>query len=298
MVFEGLIDRDEALHFRGRLATSWEVYEEAFFYVHDSASIPGAGKADAIQIKELIKNAKRENVSQDSGLKASLDNIKEISVIPPREFSETRSKKAPKGDQEKTEVKIRVDAPARIKLTLAKVDQGLFKSLTQLLGSDYFSAFNGEQYLTTDAQVDKNELAAYAAELLPAVEHNPTLVFQLRPHVKFHDGHIFDANDVKFTYEAIMNPKSLSPRISDYEPVKAVEVMDPLTVRIIYKRLYSPAIGTWAMGILPEHLLNDNALKAEAQRLGKDPETFSIRQSGFNRQPVGCGPFMLAGMVT
>ena len=69
-----------------------------------------------------------------------------------------------------------------------------------------------------------------------------------------------------------MNPKNLSPRISDYEPVKAVEVTDPLTVRIIYKRLYSPAIGTWAMGILPEHLLNGEALKKEALGLGKNPE--------------------------
>jgi len=292
MVFEGLIDRDEELHFRGRLATSWEVYEEAFFYVHNSANIPGAGKADAVEIKKIIENAKRENATQDSGLKASLDNIKEISVIPPREFSETRSKKVPKGDRGKTEVKIRIEAPARIKLTLVKVDQDLFKNLTQLFGSNYFSAFNGEQYLTTDAQVDKGELAAYAEELLPAIEHNPILVFHLRPHVKFHDGHIFDANDVKFTYEAIMSPKSLSPRIADYEPVKAVEVIDPQTVRIVYKRLYSPAIGTWGMGILPEHLLNDKALKAEALRLGKDPETFSIRQSTFNRHPIGCGPFI------
>ena len=88
-----------------------------------------------------------------------------------------------------------------------------------------------------------------------------------------------------------MNPKNLSPRIADYEPVKAVEVVDPLTVRIVYKRLYSPAIGTWGMGILPEHLLNSRTLKKEALGLGKDPKTFSMRQSTFNRQPVGCGPF-------
>ncbi|MBW1828926.1 MAG: peptide ABC transporter substrate-binding protein, partial [Deltaproteobacteria bacterium] len=99
-------------------------------------------------------------------------------------------------------------------------------------------------------------------------------------------------NDVKFTYEAIMNPKNISPRLADYEPVKAVEVVDPLTVRIIYKRLYSPAIGTWAMGILPEHLLNDNVMKEESIRLGKDPEKFSVRQSTFNRHPIGCGPFV------
>ena len=40
MVFEGLIDRDEELRFRGRLTTSWKVYEEAFFYVNEGASVP------------------------------------------------------------------------------------------------------------------------------------------------------------------------------------------------------------------------------------------------------------------
>ena len=68
-----------------------------------------------------------------------------------------------------------------------------------------------------------------------------------------------------------MDPRNLSPRIPDYEPVKQVEVVDPLTVRIVYKRLYSPAIGTWAMGILPEHLLNDDALRKEALRRGAEP---------------------------
>jgi ABC-type transport system substrate-binding protein len=89
-----------------------------------------------------------------------------------------------------------------------------------------------------------------------------------------------------------MDPKNLSPRIADYEPVKGVEVVDPLTVRIVYKRLYSPALGTWGMGILPEHLLNDGALRAEARRAGKDPDKFSLRDSRLSRHPVGCGPFV------
>jgi ABC-type transport system substrate-binding protein len=45
------------------------------------------------------------------------------------------------------------------------------------------------------------------------------------------------------------------------------------------------------MGILPAHLLNEAALTIEAQRLGKNPDGFTLRQSGFNRHPIGCGPF-------
>ena len=289
-VFEGLIDRDEELRFRGRLATSWDVYEEASFYVNRSADIPGLKDPSAARIVEFIQKAKREPAALGREVKASLENIREIRIIFPRSFVEKRHITG--ADEEKTSIEIRVEAPARIKLILTRVDQDLFDNLMQLLGPNYFSGFDGAQYLHVDPAVDKEILETYAQELLPATEHNPVIVFQLRSDVRFHDNHVFDANDVKFTYEAIMDPKNLSPRAADYEPVKAVEVIDPMTVRIVYKRLYSPAIGTWAMGILPEHLLNHEAIKAEAIDLGKDPETFSIRRSRFNRHPVGCGPFV------
>jgi ABC-type transport system substrate-binding protein len=314
MVFEGLIDRDEDLRFRGRLATSWDIYEEAFFYVNEKAHIPVIGGANADEVVRLLKKTKGADLPIDPGLRASLDNIKETSVIPAKAYFVTRQERKTKGEKGKIEIKIKVKAPERIKLTLHKVDQDLFKNLSIILGDDYFSSFSAEDYLSIQqinnpqskiparqspslqamagGQNPKSLVVRYAKELLPTTEHNPIVVFHLRPHVKFHDGQVFDAHDVKFTYEAIMNPKNLSPRVPDYEPVKRVDVVDPLTVRIVYKRLYSPALGTWGMGILPEHLLNDKALKEEALRLGKDPDKFSVRQSGFNRHPIGCGPFV------
>ncbi len=291
-VFEGLIDRDEELRFRGRLARSWDIHEEAFFYVNEKANIPGVGKVGAKKVVELLKRAKAGDLPASDEVRASLDNIREISIIPAREFLVTRHEKKTETDQEDIEVRIRVMAPNRIKLVLSSVDQDVFQSLSSILGKDYFSSFNGGDYLHVDQELGEKKSAAYAREILPSTEHNPIVVFKLRPDVKFHDGHIFDANDVKFTFEAIMNPKNLSPRVADYEPVKEVQAVDPLTVRIVYKRLYSPALGTWSMGILPEHLLNDETLRDEANRVGKDPEKFSIRQSSFNRHPIGCGPFV------
>jgi ABC-type transport system substrate-binding protein len=291
MVFEGLIDRDEELRFRGRLATAWDIYEQAFFYVNERAAIPDLGRAGSGEVADLLKRARDGDLPCPPKVKTSLDNIREISVIPAREFSVTRSEKRIK-EAVAEEVKILVQAPARIKLVLDRVDQDLFGNLSAILGQDYFSSFNGGSHLSVDPKAWQKKTGEYAKEILPPTEHNPIVVFHLRPGVKFHDGHTFDANDVKFTYEAIMDPKNLSPRLADYEPVKHVEVVDPLTVRIVYKRLYSPALGTWGMGILPEHLLNDQALKKEAVGLGKDPEAFSLRQSRFNRHPVGCGPFV------
>jgi len=292
MVFEGLIDRDEDLSFRGRLATSWQIYEEAFFYVNEKTDIHGFVKLRAKEVVQLLRRAKAGDLPISTEAKASLDNIREISIIPAREYLVTRHDKKPKTDKEKREVRIQVSAPARIKMVLHSVDQDIFQILSTILGTEYFSSFNGEPYLRFDQEVGETKRAKYVKEILPSTEHNPIMVFKLRPNVRFHDGHIFDAHDVKFTYEAIMNPKNLSPRVADYEPVKRVEVFDPLTVRIVYKRLYSPALGTWAMGILPEHLLNDKALRDEAERVGKDPEKFSLRQSSFNRHPIGFGPFV------
>jgi ABC-type transport system substrate-binding protein len=289
LVFEGLIDYDQDLRFRGRLAKSWEIYEEAFFYINEDASIPQIGRLDAEGIVKFLQRVKKEaGIPQ---VKASLDNIREISILPASESTVTRQEETPKGAKS-PQINIRVRAPARIRLVLEKVDQFLFESLSAYLGKDYFKTFNAKKYLRFTPEVDPNKQAQYERDVLPATEHNPMIVFHLRPAVKFHDGHAFESQDVKFTYDAIMNPKNISPRLSDFEPVKDVEAVDPLTVRIAYKRLYSPALGTWAMGILPEHLLNDGVLKREAVQSGKDPEQFSMRDSRFNRHPIGCGPFV------
>jgi ABC-type transport system substrate-binding protein len=295
LVFEGLLDRDQNLRLRGRLATSWEIFEEACFYVNDTVQVPGLEKATEEEVVRYLERAKAGTLPVDPKLRASLDNITGIAALPPKEFLVTRPVKG----KETETLKIRVRAPARIKLTLKEVDQSLFENLTRILGERYFSSFPSERYVTLEpsgnaAQTEEKlkSLAAQTKEILPATEQNPIIVFHLRPNVKFHDGYVFGADDVKFTYEAVMDPNNLSPRLSDYEPVKRVEVIDPLTVKIVYKYLYSPAIGTWSIGILPEHLLNKEALRNEAIRRGMDPDKFSMRQTLFNRHPIGCGPFV------
>ena len=289
MVFEGLIDRDKDLHFRGRLARSWEIHEEAYFYVyhrnqnknHDRPAHANCQDSvkEAKRIVALIKKAMGHPKGLNEHLQTTLNNIKKISIIPPENLHKHLA------DKKKETVEIH--APARIKLTLNRVDQDLFKNLQKLIGKGYFSGFPSEKYIYP--HTPKKIPRVIARSILPTVEHNPVITFHLRPNVRFHDGVLFSAKDVKFTYEAIMDPKNLSPRVSDFEPVKSIQVVDPLTVRIVYRRLYSPALGTWSIGILPEHLLNKNALSKEKPGINK--KDISIRQSSFNRHPVGCGPF-------
>jgi ABC-type transport system substrate-binding protein len=288
-IFEGLVDRDENLHLRGRLATHWEIFEEAYFYVNDRARISGVGEVDAESLVRFLRKAIRTRKRKDDPVSKCLATIEKVEALPPRTFKVSKQEEDAKG--ENVRVTIRVAAPPRIRLVLKRVDQDLFDHLSELLGRDYFSSFDGARFIEVHPKAFSRKRRTYGRKLVPAAEHNPVIVFHLRPNVKFHDGHVFDAGDVKFTYEAIMNLDNLSPRLPDYEPIKTVKVIDPLTVRIVYKKLYSPALSTWGIGILPAHLLNARALREEAKRRGLYPKAFTIRQGEFNHQPIGCGPF-------
>ncbi len=282
LVFEGLIDRDENLAYRGRVAQSWKIYEHAYFYVNDQAATLRWGKIDA---PALLANLR----SLLDGANPEWRHVTAVDLLPAETITHTIRVKA--GDAD-IPVTLTAQAPPRIRITLDQVDQMLFERLAGVMGQDYFEGFDPAAHITADPELPPAQLADQAQTLLPPTAHNPVIEFFLRPGVKFHDGHEVTAEDVKFTYEAIVNPKNLSPRIPDYEPVQQVEVIDPLTVRIIYKRLYSPAISKWQMQILPAHLLNARALAREAVKRGKDPAVFTMRQSNFSRHPIGCGPFV------
>ena len=294
MVFEGLIDRDKNLNWRGRLATSWEIFEEATFIVNPE------DKRTPEQIAALIRAEMARPVREATPLSTCAANIANVEILPAETITEKlkQPKPAKKGDEpkegeepERVDVTVTVKRPARIKLTLKKVDQDLFKTLAEIVGKNYSSSFKAEEHISVAPAAFDAKKPEYAKAFLPATEHNPVVLFRLRKGVKFHDGHEFDSGDVKFTYESIIDPKSRSPRVPDYEPVKAVGTPDKHTVRVVYKRLFSPGFGSWAMEILPEHLLNEKMMRAEAKRKGIPFDEFNMRKSDFNLHPVGCGPF-------
>lgn len=282
LVFEGLIDRDENLQFRGRVAQGWEISEHAFFYINNLAATARWGLIDPLVLVSKLRTALEPNTPE-------WQHVKSVDLLPAEDITHTFS--IDEGEST-TPITLRAKVPQRVRIVLDRVDQMLFDRLADILGDGYFDTFDPSVYVTAEPSLPAAQLRAKARELMPPTAHNPIIEFYLRPGVKFHDGHEVTAADVKFTYEAILDPKNLSPRIPDYEPVKQVEVVDPLTVRIVYKRLYSPAFATWGMGILPAHLLSDQALAEEATARGQKPEDFSMRQSRFSRNPIGCGPFV------
>ena len=155
--------------------------------------------------------------------------------------------------------------PPRLKFTLEKVDQYFFDPLIEILGKEYVDRFPYARFIAPKESGPAFSSQNHYPEILKVMEHNPVLIFQLRKGVRFHDGHEFDSGDVLFTYQVHHEPRNASPRTSDYEPVKSAEVLGKYKIKFIYKRLFSPAINAWMMGMLPEHLLNAEALQREAR---------------------------------
>jgi len=100
--------------------------------------------------------------------------------------------------------------------------------------------------------------------------------FHLRKDVRWHDGHPFTAADVIFTYRTVIDPRTPTAYAGDFKQVKSVQALDDYTIEVSYDQPFAPALISWGMSMLPEHLLK-----------GKD-----ITKTTLARQPVGTGPYL------
>ncbi|HEU4402736.1 MAG TPA: ABC transporter substrate-binding protein [Candidatus Polarisedimenticolia bacterium] len=106
-----------------------------------------------------------------------------------------------------------------------------------------------------------------------------TLTFHLRPGVRFHDGVPLTSADVLYTYERLIDPKSRAiGRLDGFLPIEKVLAPDPLTVKVLYRSAYAPALIAWDVPILPRHLY----------------EKEEFLSSPHNRAPIGSGPFLFS----
>ncbi len=109
-----------------------------------------------------------------------------------------------------------------------------------------------------------------------------TITYRLRPHVRWQDGEPFSSADVKFTYDAIMNPANDVVSRHGYDIVARVETPDANTVVFHLKHRFAPFVATvfgesdGPFCILPAHVL--------AQRK-------TINDAPYNAMPIGTGPF-------
>ena len=101
-----------------------------------------------------------------------------------------------------------------------------------------------------------------------------TWELKLRQGVKFQNGETFDAESVRFFYETLNDPKLQSPTKSNHTFVKAVEIVDPYTVRVITKEPFplAPIQFSYAHMLPPAYV----------REVGWD---------GYRKKPIGTGAF-------
>lgn len=127
-----------------------------------------------------------------------------------------------------------------------------------------------------------SEPAPCLAERWEISDDGKIYTFYLRKDVKFHDGTLLTAKDVKFTLEAIMDPANASPSKEFFAPVDRIEIDGDSVVTLHLKDPYAPlmlALGSHTAGIMPaEHV----------KKVGMD---------AFDGHPVGTGPFAFVEWV-
>jgi peptide/nickel transport system substrate-binding protein len=104
-----------------------------------------------------------------------------------------------------------------------------------------------------------------------------SIVLKLREDVRFHDGTIFDAKAVKFTFDTIIDPQTGSMGAIDViGPYEGADILGSHLVRLRYREAFPRIVR--ALTDIKASIVSPAAVK----RLGN---------AGFAMAPVGTGPF-------
>lgn len=112
-----------------------------------------------------------------------------------------------------------------------------------------------------------------------------TLKYKLRPNMKWQDGQPLDCDDLKFTWQAVMNPHNNVVTTDGYKDIKDIDCSNERVAVVHMKKMYAPYLQQlWGVNgnapILPAHLLakyND--------------DKGSLNNAPYNSLPIGSGPF-------
>ena len=131
-------------------------------------------------------------------------------------------------------------------------------------------------------EIDENLVIApqLAAELPRFTDGGKTVTIKLRAGVKFNDGTAMDAEAVRFSLDRHRSMKG-SNRRSELDHVNAVEVVDPLTVRLRLKAPFSPLL----------------AILADRAGMPVSPAQARKLDDKFGTAPVCVGPWAFAERV-
>ncbi|MGV8970639.1 MAG: ABC transporter substrate-binding protein [Microbacteriaceae bacterium] len=128
--------------------------------------------------------------------------------------------------------------------------------------------------------IDIDASGEFVADLATSwTQNDPTTwTFDLVTNATFHNGEKFTAEDVKYTFERILDPATASAYAGLYEQIESVEAVDASTVVFTLKAPFGPFLTNLATN---GQIVNQKAIESA------DPA----------RNPVGTGPFSFVEWV-
>lgn len=111
-----------------------------------------------------------------------------------------------------------------------------------------------------------------------------TWTFYLRPGITWSDGDPVDANDFKFTYDAIRTPLIDSPYQRLAAPIESIDLVNPLTVRVTLTEPRCDVLDRLRVGWMPSHRYA--------------PDFSDLPDNFFNVEPdISAGPFLFQSWI-
>ncbi len=94
------------------------------------------------------------------------------------------------------------------------------------------------------------------AEAYQVSNDGTTMLFQLRRNLRWHNGEAVTARDVVATITAFASPEFRGTPVTDFGPLVAVSALDDLTVQVVFKESYCPALSSiGTMKIMPRSVV-------------------------------------------
>jgi ABC-type transport system substrate-binding protein len=275
-IFNALLKYSPDLEIIGDLAKSWTLHQTTTFVFRDAQTAEAAA--------ELLQNAKKDWPVW------SLENVSTIGrelILQLREPGLDASKKIRSLFEATTLAplaNLRIETKNNARELLPALRQSLPPDsiLREWIESGAALEITADPSLKPQIESWLNANGGGSVTVGDPVEFlaEPEVAFTLREDVRWHDGAPFTSRDAAFTYGAIMDDATASPRKPDFDLILRVETPDERTFRVIYRKPYSPALESWMIPLLPAHLLE-----------GK-PQDWWVKH--FNRTPIGTGAFKFA----
>lgn len=167
-----------------------------------------------------------------------------------------------------------------MKKELVIAQEGEPKSLDVHSGNDGYSLKINKLIYSRLVEVDGDmKIVPGLAESWENIDEKTTQ-FKIRKGVKFHNGDLLTMEDIKFSFERMMN----SPRISFVlPPLEKVEIVDENTINLVTKQPFGPLLAHLshpALGIVSKKLLESNEQSYKEHPIGTGPYKFKEWKAG------------------